>query len=723
MDAHEILFIIEQIDGVNYQRCVNSIRGLHIPNGYTAKVKTWKRGDGVNRLQIYNYILQQSDAKYKIYISENTYFSNKNFLLDMLEIFKADETVGLIGVSGIKQIPVLEDDQASTCRYGEYYYLDKSNRIQNCKYNQIASKYETVQSVSNIMLATQHDLLWREELPDMELYYNVSCSMEFIRQKLKVVVPKQLKPWTLDMDKSNSRGNCANFPASFYEKYAVYMNALIHKDRVKHLLYSFGNNSQIMPYCDMNPANKIFIGDRVYIDSNTLLKISDKLDHVPNIIIEDDCRIGRNCTLLATEKIHLEKHVNLSENVYITAYNYDYASVGIPVRQQKTDCAVNKITIGRGTRVEANVVIEGNVYIGRGCLIRANSVIRNNIPDYCVVEGSPSTVTTFFDIQLGKWTAVDGDKMLETLIEKRKNTRPVLTIGIPTFNRSYYLKKCLKSIYDEIGDDPLFEIFVSDNCSEDDTPSITKKYKGKYSNFRYSRNIVNLGPKKNFKIIWENAIGEYVIVLGDDDYFSPDTIYNLVHCIYSHRDSSIISLLGYNDNVFKVFHGRGINEFIRKVSFITTYISALVMRRDLFEQVDNKDKFCDTLLEQVYMQLSILEKNPNFSILYGAIFKKDSGESVFSNKKIDNNSKENLCRVFIQEYFDILNSFLGHGLDLNTLHMDKKNVLENMILPWLNIIKNRETRWKIDNNIMEIYSKYYKDEPYYEEGKEIMKKF
>ncbi|WP_182188061.1 glycosyltransferase [Pectinatus frisingensis] len=723
MDAYEILFIIEQIDGVNYQRCVNSIKGLHIPNGYVVKINTWKKEKRINRTQIYNCILQQSSAKYKIYISENIYLINKNLLRDILAIFESDETIGLIGVSGIKYVPIYENDQAATYRYGEYYYLDKNNKPRNCKYNSISSKYEIVQGISNIMLATQYDLPWREELPDMELYYNVSYSMEFIRKKLRVIVPMQLKPWCLNMNRDGICDDGINFPNSFYKEYAGYLKALSNKDKTGYLLYSFGNNSQIMPYCNLNFANKIFIGDNVCINSGVRLEALSSSEDILGIIIEDGCSINRNCTLLAAKKIHLGKYVSLSENVYITAYNYGYTSVGIPVWQQKNDCAANEVNIGRGTRIEANVVIEGNIHIGRGCLIMANSVIKNDIPDYCAVAGNPSRIINFFDIQLGEWTVVDGPKMLKTLIEKRKAARPVLTIGIPTFNRSYYLKKCLKAIYDEIGNDSLFEVLVSDNCSEDDTQIIAEKYKEKYSNFRYNRNVTNIGPKKNFKIIWENSIGEYVIVLGDDDYFCPDTIYNLVHCIYLHRDSSIISLLGDNKNVFKIFCGQGINEFIKRVSFITTYISALVMRRELFEQIDDRDKFNDTLLEQVYMQLSILESNPNFSILYGSIFEKDSGESVFSDKKIDSGNKENLCHVFIQEYFDILSSFLGHGLDLNTLHMDKKNVLENMILPWLNIIKNRETRWKIDNNIIEIYNKYYKSEPYYEKGKEIMKNF
>nr|WP_231040389.1 glycosyltransferase [Pectinatus frisingensis] len=717
------MFIIEQIDGVNYQRCVNAIKGLHIPNGYIVKINTWKKEKGINRARIYNCILQQSSAKYKIYISENIYLINKNLLQDILTIFKSNEIIGLIGISGIKYVPVYENDQAAIYRYGEYYYLDQNNKPQSCKYNSIPSKYETVQGIGNIMFATQYDLPWREELPDMELYYNVSCSMEFIRKRLRVIVPRQLKPWCLNMNKDGICDDGINFPISFYKEYAGYLKALSNKDKTGHLLYNFGNNSQIMPYCSLNFANKIFIGDNVCINSGVRLEALSGPEDILGIIIEDGCNINRNCTLLAAKKIHLGKYVSLSENVYITAYNYGYTSVGIPVWQQKNDCTANEINIGRGTRIEANVVIEGNIHIGRGCLIMANSVIKNDIPNYCAVAGNPSRIISFFDIQLGEWTVVDEPKMLKTLIEKRKAARPVLTIGIPTFNRSYYLKKCLKAIYDEIGNDSLFEVLVSDNCSGDDTQVIAKKYKEKYSNFRYNRNIVNVGPKKNFKIIWENAIGEYVIVLGDDDYFCPDTIYNLVHCIYLHRDSSIISLLGNNENVFKISCGQGINEFIRRVSFITTYISALVMRRELFEQLDNKDKFSDTLLEQVYMQLSILESNPNFSILYGSIFKKDSGESVFSNKKIDNGNKENLCHVFIQEYFDILSSFLGRGLDLNTLHIDKKNVLENMILPWLNIIKNRETRWKIDNNIMEIYNKYYKNEPYYEKGKEIMKNF
>ena len=56
------------------------------------------------------------------------------------------------------------------------------------------------------------------------------------------------------------------------------------------------------------------------------------------------------------------------------------------------------------------------------------------------------------------------------------DVKPLLSICIPTYNRSGYLEQCLESIVHQERFDEI-EVIISDNCSTDDTEAVCKKYK------------------------------------------------------------------------------------------------------------------------------------------------------------------------------------------------------------------------------------------------------
>ncbi len=96
----------------------------------------------------------------------------------------------------------------------------------------------------------------------------------------------------------------------------------------------------------------------------------------------------------------------------------------------------------------------------------------------------------------------------------------LLSICIPTYNRSGRLKECLDSIIRQFDDEKikaLVEINISDNASDDDTADLVKKYQRQWGNIKYFRNEKNLGPDENMINSVLMAKGEYCWTLGDDD--------------------------------------------------------------------------------------------------------------------------------------------------------------------------------------------------------------
>jgi glycosyltransferase involved in cell wall biosynthesis len=101
------------------------------------------------------------------------------------------------------------------------------------------------------------------------------------------------------------------------------------------------------------------------------------------------------------------------------------------------------------------------------------------------------------------------------------DTLPLVTIGIPTYNRAKaYLRECIESAINQTY--PFIEIIVSDNCSTDGTAALVKSIND--SRVRYFRHRQNIGPNNNFNFCLEQARGEYFLLLHDDDLIDADFI-------------------------------------------------------------------------------------------------------------------------------------------------------------------------------------------------------
>lgn len=119
----------------------------------------------------------------------------------------------------------------------------------------------------------------------------------------------------------------------------------------------------------------------------------------------------------------------------------------------------------------------------------------------------------------------------------------ILTIGIPTYNGASYIKETLESVLCQISSliDDQVEILVSDNASIDETQSIINEYLLKYPRIiNYRRNEINLGFDKNIDLLFKEANGSYVWLLGDDDALYNDSIKCVLNIINAHKNIGAI---------------------------------------------------------------------------------------------------------------------------------------------------------------------------------------
>ena len=100
---------------------------------------------------------------------------------------------------------------------------------------------------------------------------------------------------------------------------------------------------------------------------------------------------------------------------------------------------------------------------------------------------------------------------------------PLLSICIPTYNRSYILKYVLEKYVSDSEFDDDIEIVISDNTSTDDTEQICMFYVEKYTNIRYYRNKENVRDA-NFLMVLDYAHGEYLKLLNDWSFIIGDSL-------------------------------------------------------------------------------------------------------------------------------------------------------------------------------------------------------
>jgi glycosyltransferase involved in cell wall biosynthesis len=113
---------------------------------------------------------------------------------------------------------------------------------------------------------------------------------------------------------------------------------------------------------------------------------------------------------------------------------------------------------------------------------------------------------------------------------------PLLTIAVPTFNRSRYLEELLPQLVTQIEREPqyLVELLVIDNASTDGTRDlIASKFAG---SLRYLRNPENIGGDRNFLECIKAAQGKYVWLFGDDEVINPGGVRRVIEALAQDPD-------------------------------------------------------------------------------------------------------------------------------------------------------------------------------------------
>lgn len=98
------------------------------------------------------------------------------------------------------------------------------------------------------------------------------------------------------------------------------------------------------------------------------------------------------------------------------------------------------------------------------------------------------------------------------------NSKPLVSIVIPTYNRAKLIRRALASILEQTLQD--FEIIIVDDASQDDTESVVKSLTD--SRIKYLQHQTNLNGSAARNTGIKAARGEYLALLDSDDEWLPN---------------------------------------------------------------------------------------------------------------------------------------------------------------------------------------------------------
>jgi|GEM_PF-362071 glycosyltransferase involved in cell wall biosynthesis len=134
--------------------------------------------------------------------------------------------------------------------------------------------------------------------------------------------------------------------------------------------------------------------------------------------------------------------------------------------------------------------------------------------------------------------------------ENQPSERPLLSFAIPTYNRAKCLDQLLGALLKQLDDESRVEVIVSDNASTDNTSTVVEMYRQQGLPVRYLRNETNRGPDFNILQCYEQAIGRYVWVFGDDDMILPGSIEAILkHLECGAYDLIHLRVIAFRDNL------------------------------------------------------------------------------------------------------------------------------------------------------------------------------
>jgi glycosyltransferase involved in cell wall biosynthesis len=284
--------------------------------------------------------------------------------------------------------------------------------------------------------------------------------------------------------------------------------------------------------------------------------------------------------------------------------------------------------------------------------------------------------------------------------------KKILTIAIPTYNRSQCLDLCLAQICKQLpGNESELEVIVSDNASPDETAAVVQKYLAAGFDLKYTRNKENIGTR-NIEQCFRLAQGKYVVVFADDDVFLDGSLSALL-AFLEKADYGIVNVTCYSFGddfkcrMKKQPHYRcqeyaSTKSFVRRINYLLTFISGNIVNKSLVNPADILPFTPGGNVNQLSWVFSALFKAKKNAVIEGYPIAAKEG----------NTGGYPLCRVFGVNANEIFDHFIAQGIDQGYFRIINNRLLINFFPGWIYHIRKNPTSFVAEDFYGTLYPLY-----------------
>lgn len=187
----KVAFIVCYKHTAYMRECMDYISWLNVPKGVETEIIGIT--DAESLAAGYNAAMNSTDAKYKVYLHQDVFIFNKNFIQDIITIFENHVEYGMIGVIGSNRI-VPDALYWINWNIGKTFAWD-ALITGVVSLNEVKGSVESVKAIDGLIMITQYDIPWREDIFDGFDFYDIAQSQEFLQAGYKVGVVNQIYPW------------------------------------------------------------------------------------------------------------------------------------------------------------------------------------------------------------------------------------------------------------------------------------------------------------------------------------------------------------------------------------------------------------------------------------------------------------------------------------------------------------------------------------------------
>lgn len=180
----------------------------------------------------------------------------------------------------------------------------------------------------------------------------------------------------------------------------------------------------------------------------------------------------------------------------------------------------------------------------------------------------------------------------------------MISVIIPTYNRADFLAKALQTVL--MQKEVECEVIIIDDCSTDNTSDKVNAYKDSI-NITYIKNDITKGPGYSRLLGLKKSVGEYVVFMDDDDYYTDPFFYKKAISIFEKDQEKKLAFVSGNVQTLfletgkKTFNKLNVEGHIDGLEYLLYFSGKYNKPKSTFSSVFSKKKLEDAGMYHMQM--------------------------------------------------------------------------------------------------------------------------